>query len=166
MKKQLLHIGIKLVLATAMTRGDYIEYRGWGLPEDEEHLKGEDGFLVEYVEGGRSNHPDHEGYISWSPEHVFNDAYKPSGEMSFGMAIEAARNGFKISRTGWNGSGLFVYIVPGNSYPAQTDAIKGEFDNDMIPYNEYWALRGPTGVSTWAPSGSDSLANDWVIHES
>lgn len=90
----------------------------------------------------------------------------PVGEVAFGAAIEAAKLGHKISRTGWNGSGLFVYIVPGNSYPAQTDAIKGEFDNDMIPYNEYWALRGPTGVSTWAPSGSDSLANDWVIHES
>lgn len=161
-----LHIGTKLILALAMTRQEYNDYRGWELPEDEKHLANENGFLFEYLDGGKANHPDHKGYISWSPEDVFNNAYKASGEMSFGMAIEAAKRGYKVARKGWNGSGMFAYIVPANSYLAQTEMIKGVFENDMVPYREYWALKtAQDDVAMWSPSGSDSLANDWLIVE-
>lgn len=67
-------IGTKRVLAKPMTRGDYNLYRGWDLPANE---NGDDaGFLVEYVDGGQSNHPAHAGYISWSPASVFYKAYQ------------------------------------------------------------------------------------------
>lgn len=162
MNKNDLRIGTKLVLVTAMTRLDYNIYRGWELPENED---GSDkGQLVEDIDGGESNHSEHEGYISWSPQDVFDAAYKASGEMTFGMAIEAAKRGYKVARTGWSGSGMFAYIVPANSYPAQTEAIKDEFADDMIPYREYWALKtAQNDVATWSPSGSDSLASDWGI---
>ena len=158
----MLHIGVKLVLATTMNRLDYNLYRGWDLPEDE---NGSDrGYLVEYVDGGESNHSNHKGYISWSPEAVFDSANKASGQMSFGMAIEAAKRGYKVARKGWNGSGMFAYIVPANEYPAATEAIKGEFKDDLVPYTAYWALKTAQNVvSTWAPSGSDSLSMDWCI---
>ncbi|WP_180051209.1 hypothetical protein [Acinetobacter sp. YH12211] len=71
------YLGKKLVTAVAMTRTMYNDYRGWQLPEDERHLKDEMGYLVEYADGGRSNDPRHEGYISWSPEDVFNKSYTP-----------------------------------------------------------------------------------------
>ena len=32
--------------------------------------------------------------------------------LNFGQAIEAAKQGLKVARTGWNGSGMFAYIVP------------------------------------------------------
>lgn len=164
--KAKLHIGLKLVLALSMTRLGYNNYRGWELPEDEKHLAGEEGRLVEYIDGGKSNHPDHEGYISWSPLDVFENAYKASGEMSFGMAIEAAKRGYKVARKGWNGSGMFAYIVSEGIYPAKMDAIKGVYPDDMVPYREYWALKtAQNDIATWAPSGSDSLANDWAIVE-
>jgi len=72
------HIGIKVILATAMTRLAYNEYRGWELPAYEDGS--DEGFLVEYVDGGQSNHPEHEGYISWSPKDVFERAYQPVKE--------------------------------------------------------------------------------------
>lgn len=66
-------VGTKAVIALPMNRQDYIDYRGWQLPENE---NGEDlGFLVEYLDGGKSNHPDHKGYISWSPAEVFLRSY-------------------------------------------------------------------------------------------
>ena len=163
-----LHIGTKLILSIAMTRIEYNNYRGWELPEDEKHLANEKGFLVEYIDGGKANHPDHEGYISWSPEDVFNNAYKASGEMSFGMAIEAAKRGYKVARKGWNGSGMFAYIVPKNKYPVTSpeSPVKGMYENDMVPYRAYWALKtAQDDIATWSPSGSDSLADDWVIVE-
>ena len=87
--------------------------------------------------------------------------------LSFGEAIEAAKQGFKIARTGWNGSGMFAYIVPANSYPAQTGVAKEHFgENAMVPYRAYWALKtAQNDVATWSPSGSDSLAEDWIVVE-
>jgi hypothetical protein len=49
-------------------------------------------------------------------------------------------------------------------YPAQTQAIKGQFTDDMVPYREYWALKtAQNDIAVWQPSGSDSLANDWCF---
>jgi len=31
--------------------------------------------------------------------------------MTFGSAIEAMKLGHKVARSGWNGKGMFVYIV-------------------------------------------------------
>lgn len=83
MKKLLAHaltlcayIGTKSVLATTMTRGEYNEYRGWQIPENED--PSEQGYLVEYVDGGKPNDERHQGYISWSPRDVFEQSYHQS----------------------------------------------------------------------------------------
>ena len=96
----------------------------------------------------------------------FNGLLK-HGKGTFGMAIEAAKQGFKVARVGWNGSGMFAYIVQANSYPAQTGVAKEHFgENAMVPYRAYWALKtAQDDVATWAPSGSDSLAEDWMVVE-
>jgi hypothetical protein len=83
--------------------------------------------------------------------------------LNFGQAIEFAKQGKKVARKGWNGSGMFAYIVPANSYPAQTETARKEF-GEMVPYRTYWALKtAQNDVATWSPSGSDSLAEDWMI---
>jgi hypothetical protein len=70
------YTGVKEILAKPMNRKEYNDYRGWELPSDE---NGEDeGFLVEYVQSETSpnvNHPEHKGYISWSPKDVFEESY-------------------------------------------------------------------------------------------
>lgn len=67
------YIGVKHIKARPMTLGDYNNYRGFILP-GEDGLDA-DGYLVEYTDGGDSNHIDHENYISWSPKDVFDKAY-------------------------------------------------------------------------------------------
>lgn len=69
------YIGTKIVIAEPMTRKAYNDYRGWTLPADE---NGDDeGYLVEYTDGGKANTLHREGYVSWSPKDVFERAYKP-----------------------------------------------------------------------------------------
>lgn len=63
----------KLVTATPMNRLDYNIYRGWELPTNESGS--DEGYLVEYLDGGESNHPAHKGYISWSPKSQFDNGY-------------------------------------------------------------------------------------------
>ena len=90
--------------------------------------------------------------------------YSPTASgMSFGGALAALKAGQRVARTGWNGKGLFVYLVPAASYPVQTGAAKAHFgEGAMVPYNAYMAVKNADDtVSTWAPSGSDALAEDW-----
>lgn len=83
--------------------------------------------------------------------------------MNFGEALQAAKDGFKVSRSGWNGAGMYAYIVPAQSFPAVTEIARKEF-GDMVPYRAYWALKtAQNDVATWAPSGSDTLSEDWQI---
>lgn len=90
---------------------------------------------------------------------------EPTINLDFGQAIRAAKRGKKVSRSGWNGSGMYAYVVPAQSFPAVTDVAREEF-GDMVPYRAYWALKTAQGdVATWAPSGSDSLSEDWCIVE-
>lgn len=44
--------------------------------------------------------------------------------VDFGEAIRLLKEGKKLSRLGWNGSGMYAYYVPANSYPAVTDIAK------------------------------------------
>lgn len=69
------YIGTKVIHALPMTRQAYNDYRGWQLPDNEDGA--DDGYLVEYVDGGKANDPRHAGYISWSPKDVFERSYRP-----------------------------------------------------------------------------------------
>ena len=62
---------------------------------------------------------------------------------------------------------MFVYHVPAASYPVQTGAAKAHFgEGSMVPYNAYLALKGVNDtVSTWVPSVTDCLAEDWYVIE-
>ena len=69
------YVGTKEIRATPMSRRDYNDLRGWTLPKDED---GDDeGYLVEYTDGGKANVEGFKGYISWSPKDVFERAYDP-----------------------------------------------------------------------------------------
>lgn len=69
------YIGTKQVRAKPMTRGEYNTFRGWEVPADEN--PSDEGYLVEYVDGGKANTTQYAGYVSWSPADVFQRAYKP-----------------------------------------------------------------------------------------
>lgn len=68
------YIGTKEINALPMTRQEYNDFRGWKLPDDEDGS--DEGYLVEYVDGGKANTPQYAGYVSWSPKNVFEKAYK------------------------------------------------------------------------------------------
>lgn len=163
MSKATTYIGNKLVKAIPMTRLAYNEYRGWELPANENSE--DEGYLVEYLDSPNANHPLHGGYISWSPKDVFERAYRSSGDMTFGMAIEAMKQGLKMARRGWNGRGMFVYHVHANKYLSQSRAAREYFGEDaMVPYREYIAMKTVNEeVVPWVASQTDILAEDWEV---
>lgn len=77
-----LYEGTKRLWAKPMTRGEYNAYRGWETPAGEEEA--DEGYIVEYTDGGKPNMDGHLGYVSWSPKDVFERTYRnvdaqPSG---------------------------------------------------------------------------------------
>ncbi|WP_339820729.1 DUF2829 domain-containing protein [uncultured Paracoccus sp.] len=149
------HIGTKLIDARPMTRQAYNDYRGWPLPADE---NGDDaGYLVEYLDGGQANHPDHAGYISWSPAEVFEKAYRPVTGMSFGLAIEALKAGQRVARAGWNGKGMWLAHV--NAYDVGVRSTG--FGIALLPWI---GMKTADGCFVpWLASQTDMLADDWQV---
>lgn len=70
------YTGTKTLKAKTMTLGEYNQYRGWQIPENEDPYQ--QGYLVEYLDGGNPNDDRHSGYISWSPKDVFDRTYHQS----------------------------------------------------------------------------------------
>ena len=159
------YIGTKLVKMRPMNRADYNTYRGWTLPADEDGT--DEGYLVEYLDGGKPNVPVHEGYVSWSPKAQAEAAYRLTSGMPFGLAVEAMKKGLKVARAGWNGKGMFVFLVPGSKFMVNRAPLLGIYpEGTEITYRPHMDLKTADGsVSTWAPSGSDALAEDWLITE-
>lgn len=155
------YIGTKLIKAKPMTRGEYNEYRGWKIPENENPQ--DEGYLVVYV--------DSNDYVSWSTKDVFERAYRSfDGGMTFGGALELMKMGFKVARKGWNGKGQFVVYQKG--YPdgipcnSQTAQAWGMNEGDLFKCNPYLQIRCVDGShSMWVPSVGDCLAEDWMVVE-
>ena len=150
------YIGTKIIEAVpAIRKGGKVYEEGWPIPKSMDPT--EEGYKVRY--------PD--GYESWSPKDVFEEAYRPIDGMSFGLAIEAAKKGAKITRRGWNGKGMFLYYVPEGRYPARTDAAKSIATEDgKVDYGAYIAMKTAQGnVVPWLASQADMLADDWEVVE-
>lgn len=156
-------IGTKLVLAQPMSRGAYNTYQGWTIPVDQN--PDDEGYLVEYVDGGESNHKLHVGYISWSPKAVFERAYRPSVGLDFGAAVLALKAGQKVAREGWNGRGMFVFLVPGSVFKVNRPPLLGIYpEGTEITYRPHINIKNVDGtIATWVPSITDLMAEDWQV---
>ena len=115
-----------------------------------------------YERGYKVIYPD--GYESWTPKDVFEEAYRPCGAMNFGLALEAAKKGKRISRRGWNGKGQYVELATGIAYKNSAGEIVN-VDHAAIG-NAALAFVGTSGVQLgWLASQADMLADDWYIVE-
>lgn len=166
------HIGTKLINAKPMTRAEYNTFRGWQLPDNE---KGQDeGFLVEYLDGGKGNTDAYNGYVSWSPKEVFERAYREINGLSFGLAIEALKMGKKVARKGWNGKGMWLILVPGRSnVKVQEGTPYGNVLSpstaiEILPHIDMWTTNSEgrrAMLPGWLASQTDMLSDDWTIVE-
>jgi len=150
------YIGTKRIKAEPMTLGAYNKHRGWDIPDDEDPASA--GYIIHYLDG----------YISWSPLKQFDEAYRLTTGMTFGLAIEAMKKGLKVHRKGWNGKNMWLIMVP--STPNKVPFMEG------TPYRDAGLVR-PTQIDAhidmytakgtmqpgWLASQNDMLAEDWGI---
>lgn len=129
----------KVVRAAPMNRTDYNKLRGWEVPADENPADA--GYLVEYIDGGPANHPDYQGYISWSPAAVFESGYTrlPDGLDGLQphqqrMVIEEAELSASLDR-------LTAFIDGDKIYTLHEDEISDLIDQQFAMRRHLFALR-------------------------
>lgn len=91
-------------------------------------------------------------------------------EFDFGMAISFLKEGERVARKGWNGKGMFIYLVNGNTIPKsnlRNEAALQISDSpvDTVKINSHIDMKAADGsiVIGWLASQTDMLAEDWVL---
>ena len=79
--------------------------------------------------------------------------------ISFGAAIEALKAGEKVSRSGWNGVGLWLELQVPDAHSKMTLP----YICMCCPDN---AKNTPGARVPWLASQTDILAEDWLVVES
>lgn len=157
------YIGTKIIQATPITRMDYNQMRGWTVPEDENGS--DEGYLVEYTDGGKPNLAGYSGYVSWSPKAQFENAYQETSGLTFGLAVAALKKGHKVARAGWNGKGMFLFLVAGSTFQVNRPPLLGIYpEGTTVNYCPHIDMKtADDKVVPWLASQTDVLAEDWVM---
>lgn len=161
----------KTVNAKPMTRGKYNELRGWVVPANENPA--DPGYLtVDDVNWSRDM-PEFQGYVSWLPKEQFECFHvetgtddSPASGLSFGAAIDALKSGLAVTRTGWNGKGMFLFLLQGSNALAKVHGFGfGEYPGEPTFRDAIFMRTVDNQLVPWTVSQSDALANDWKISD-
>ena len=90
----------------------------------------------------------------------------PGTMNSIGWAVKHLQNGDRVRRSGWNGKGMFLILVPGSRVTvtegrplAKVMPVGTEFD--YLPHVDMWTAQGQ--LVPWLCSQTDILATDWEL---
>jgi hypothetical protein len=86
--------------------------------------------------------------------------------MDFGHALDALRAGRRVTRTGWNGAGMWLLLVPGSDIAVELDRPIGQAAPDLVDstvqYRPHIDMKtADDEFVPWVASQSDLLADDW-----
>lgn len=87
--------------------------------------------------------------------------------MNFSQALEALKQGEKVTRNGWNGKDMFLFLVPGSTFLVNRPPLLGIYEEGhRIDYQPHIDMKTvDETVVPWLASQSDLLADDWFIVE-
>jgi len=92
--------------------------------------------------------------------------------LNFGQAIEALKQGKRVARKGWNGKGMFLFLLPAGTVPTKAihdptlrQVIEQEIGGET--FEALGSIRMFTAdkkiLTGWIASQTDMLSEDWVI---
>ncbi len=115
------------------------------------------GYFVQYEDG----------YSSYSPAEAFESGYSLTSKMDFGDALRALQSGARVARDGWNGKGMFLFLVPGSRFKVNRPPLLGIYEEGCtVDYRPHIDMKTAQGdVVPWVASQSDVLAKDWHMVE-
>ena len=91
-------------------------------------------------------------------------------QLNFGQALEALKNGRFVSRAGWNGKGMYLWVLPAAKVPVEwckeahlkklAEDAGGAMD--CLPSIRMKTADGKV-LTGWLASQTDMFAEDWCI---
>lgn len=84
--------------------------------------------------------------------------------MNFGQAIEVLKTGNKVTRVGWNGKEMFLFLVQGSQFKVNRPPLLGIYpEGTEINYRPHIDMKTVNGeIVPWVASQSDLLEEDWI----
>lgn len=84
---------------------------------------------------------------------------------TFSQALIALKTGHRVRRAGWNGKGMFLFLVPGSTFKVSRPPLLGIYPmGTEINYHAHVDMKTETGVVVpWLCSQTDMLADDWEV---
>jgi len=88
-------------------------------------------------------------------------------KFGFGIALEEIKAGHKVARDGWNGKGMFLFLVPGSTFKVNRPPLLGIYpEGTEVNYQPHVDMKTAQGtIVPWLASQSDLLAEDWILVE-
>ena len=85
--------------------------------------------------------------------------------MTFSDALVLLKEGQRLARTGWNGKGMFIFLVPGSTFEVNRPPLLGIYPlATSITYQSHLDMKTVDDtIVPWVASQSDVLAEDWVV---
>lgn len=187
---------------------DFKLYKRKGLSEMRPYIPGED---LSKISVSQTDTPELGGMVARNPKdsndqwyvakQYFEDNLEeviehgncpaPTGNLNFGLAIQALKQGKLVARQGWNGKGMFIFMRPADTLTAGTlinmvksipQSVKKHFnslfsytadeekaglgpENIQVNFTAYLCMKAADGsiVNGWLASQTDILAEDWEI---
>jgi hypothetical protein len=83
-----------------------------------------------------------------------------------GWAVKQMWHGDRVCRAGWNGKGMFLYLVPGSTFEVNRAPLLGIYPaGTKIDYAPHVDMKTAQGYCVpWLCSQADLLATDWQIY--
>lgn len=82
---------------------------------------------------------------------------------NFGQAIEELKAGRRCHRKGWNGKGMFLFLVQGSTFKVNRPPLLGIYEEGHeVNYHAHIDMKTADNmVVPWLASQTDMLAEDW-----
>lgn len=82
---------------------------------------------------------------------------------SFSDALEALKLGARVQRAGWNGKGMFLFLIPGSTFEVNRPPLLGIYPaGTVVNYCPHIDMKtADDKIVPWLASQTDILADDW-----
>lgn len=86
-------------------------------------------------------------------------------DLTFSKALEYLKDGKKVQRAGWNGKGMFIFLVQGSTFKVNRAPLLGIYpEGTEITYHAHVDMKtADNKIVPWLCSQTDLLANDWEL---
>jgi hypothetical protein len=85
----------------------------------------------------------------------------------FSYALGLIKEGQRVTRHGWNGKDMFIFLVPGSNFKVNRPPLLGIYpEGTEINYHSHIDMKTADGtIVPWSASQTDLLAEDWKLYK-